>query len=190
MFLKNWTILISINRVIFLLCILFSCKKEKPESVEIFWPGEQLFGAMSASKRATNSTIGNWEASGWATYETWGLLVIRGDTYTEDGYRRESLFLNEIPNTLGTYVLAEGFNFGNSMANAIYSRMEGDGDAIGADYFPSGSLNIVEITEIDTLAKQIKGRFNIHFKIASNWEGGKYPDEVWLENGEFDVHYE
>ena len=170
---------------IFLLFLL-ACNKDK---LEIFFPGSQEHGFMTASKKVDGSSD-EWAASGFAIRDAYhaDLLNFRGDTEDEYGQRRESLNIRQIPMKSGKYKIQEGSPSSSGSPESGYYRVISDGDVTGANYGTRGKNgNWVEIIEIDTVAKVVKGKFSVHYIISDKHKDSGFPKEVDFEDGYFEV---
>lgn len=166
--------------------LLLACNKEE---LEIFLPGPQEFGFMTAVKKAGRDSD-EWNASGFAMRDIYypELLNFRGDTEDEYGQSRESLNISQIPMRSGKYNIQEGAPHDSGMPESGYYRHISDGDVTGANYGVRGkSGNWVEIIEVDTVAKTVKGRFNVHYIISDKHKDSGFPEQVDFEDGYFEV---
>ena len=175
-----------------LLLMLASCRKEKNE-VEIFLPGSQQNGTVVATKLASNSHSGDWNATGTGYRDSTfccNKIAVKASTYDEFGQQRESLTFLYIPLQIGRYLIfTKNKNIGEPQA--IYTRWVSDGDVFGASYEPDDTYpffgNWIEITEINPATESVKGRFNIRFRIGDSYLENGFPEVVQFKNGQFDV---
>jgi hypothetical protein len=175
------------NKFLFILLLfLLACNKDE---LEIFFPGAQEHGFFTASKKVDGRS-GEWSASGFALIDIYypDLLNFRGDTEDEYGQRRESLSIRQIPMKLGKYNIQEGSPHDSGSPESRYYRLISDGDVTGANYGVRGKKgNWVEIIEIDTVAKVVKGKFNVHYIISDKHKDSGFPEKVDFEDGYFEV---
>ena len=119
-------------------------------------------------------------------------------TFSEEGYPREELFISRIPFETDCYGITRRapvwVDLGYSDAGYLVRR--GQGRIIdGFDgYNPNTvdeDINKIEITEIDTIEKIIKGNFAVSFEL-NNFEPSIPGNPIFLRffNGEFEVAYE
>jgi hypothetical protein len=186
---KNYIILIAA------LCSFYSCEEEKVEIfVPIFLPGLQTDGKAAAFKNQKK-----WEASAYGKKEDWSVgtisLIITTYEDKEGLILREMLSFDEIPLKKGSYPLdyttQEDFNDGE--VGAFYGTLEDDGD-VAEDFYKldkTAKDNLLEVTTVDTIAKQISGKFTVSFikQPSVNPDRPKTlnPDRVKFSNGTFNV---
>jgi len=108
-------------------------------------------------------------------------------TFDEFGQSRENLNISYLPIDVGKYLLHKGTpNYG--LPRAGYARKLSDGDVLGAYYRPdTDGESWVEITQIDTIAKTVSGKFDINFKIGDQYLDKGFPASVRFSNGVFDL---
>ena len=102
----------------------------------------------------------------------------RIDTY-------ESLFFDKITLEPGKRELGElGCN--NPGIGVNFTSLFAD-DLIAGEYdlYGESDENWIEITDIDTAAKEIKGRFNLNFIVSYEHERNAIPDTVFISEGAF-----
>lgn len=174
-----------------IICLSFlNCTKED-EPTETFFPGSQAEGFFQATKNGNSP----WAASGRTQRDPYcpDLTSIQGYTFDKYGQLRETLFLNEIPLAVGTYILASGkVEDGDGIAEARYHRSISDGDVSGASYNLFGfkpQPNSVKITVVDSTNNIIKGAFNLAFYIQDSDRNKGFPNSVQFENGTFEVNF-
>lgn len=167
---------------------LLACNKEK-EVVEIFLPGPQPYGFMQATKQVGGSSV-KWSAGGAALRDDYiaGLLNFVGGTRDEYDQLREQLVISQIPMQPGKYNIQEGSPNDSGSPESGYYRFISDGDVLGSSYGVRGkSGNWVEIIEVDTVTKIVKGRFSVHYIIKDKHKDSGFPAEVDFEDGYFEV---
>lgn len=178
-----------------LLTFLAACHKETEEKVEIFLPGQKLFGSGMALKVVPGVGKEPWEASGGCARqkERRDLFDLELGTVNNDNERRESLAINEILLASGRYNIQAGgpLNTSDGIIGASYHRLLADGDVVVASYYAmdyDNPANFVEVT-VDTVARTAKGTFSVAFKLLSQDLGQDFPETVIFKDGTFDVRF-
>ena len=178
------------TQAIFICSILFiiSCHKEP---VEIFEPGLQTYGFMTATKHAGKSKA-SWKAGGGALYDKNypGLFGIYGTTVGDYGQLREELSILQIPlkPAKGVYQIEEGKHQNNSLPIGSYARVISDGDVLGAYYdIKKNSNSWIEVLSIDSSTNIVKGRFEVYFEVSEDHKVSGFPEEVHFKDGYFEV---
>lgn len=169
--------------------MLLACHKEPQRELEIFLSGAQTYGFMKATKQADGNSA-QWNASGAALRDDYipGLLNLTSSTEDEYQQRRESLYIGQIPMQPGKYNIQEGSPSDSGFPESGYYRLISDGDVTGANYGVRGKNdNWVEIIEVDTVTKIVKGRFNVHYIISDKHKDSGFPEKVDFEGGYFEM---
>ena len=110
-------------------------------------------------------------------------------TYTkEENYQRLSFYLLYIPFKTGKYAIKKKTTTGKETNSSIY-RQYADGDlgGDGYDIDESNPNNFIEVTEIDTIQKTIKGTFETHYTIKLEKTDKNLPDKLDFLKGAFEV---
>jgi len=174
------------------IAIAISCKKEDAGlPIPIYQPGPMTYGKATAVKATEN-----WTASAYAILEDWsnGTISLNAETFSDDGFLRESLGFSEIPAEVGKYELGNFRPLDDGIPGVGYCNIIDDGDVLGDCYVVdlTATDNFVEVTYVDTLERIIRGKFTATFVIDLT---GAYkekidpanPDKVKFWNGMFDV---
>jgi len=204
----------KVNAVI--ICSLFilllsNCKKEEvtclcddsciaTEEIEndtnivtTFFPGAQEFGFFTATK--INQLV---EGSVFPTTDTtnrnFDLLF---NTFSEEGFRREEFVVQNIPFELGCYGITNrvpgwinlGYTASGYRTYGGQGRIEDAEDSYGTNLVDR-NINKIEIIEIDTLKRIVKGNFAVSFEL-NDFETINDLNPIFLRffNGEFEVVY-
>jgi hypothetical protein len=182
------TNMIPMAVALFLLCAT-CCKKDE---LEIFEPGDQVYGTIEADKKVNWFGKEKWTASGVARKDSQSpnrLFSIGGTTYNEFDENRESFSIGKIPMAKGVYTIKSTDGDEEDVV-ASYARMLSDGDVIGAFYNATkSSQNCITVTEIDTILGIVKGRFRVEFSIKDEYDDARFPDCVLFKNGTFDLKF-
>jgi len=174
------------RRIFVLLClaiggflVLGACQKEDTQKEKEEDPCEEV--VIWESGRQDNSTIGfakgkkncaDFEAIGAAIYRTPPLedkVYILFSTYSESGFLREEFFIGDgIPLIAGKYKLRSDeieFNPHDDTFSINYTTLIDGGDVLGDSYTLDETIedNKIELIEVDTLNKIIKGEFTATF---------------------------
>ena len=167
---------------VLLIGILFhsSCKDKDDDLNTIYEPGNQKFGWATGKKDGKM-----WESSGFWRYHQndstfWGIDFY---TYSPFGEQREHYALNEIPLSKGTFPIKGKINdLGDGFVGGSFGLWGDDGDVLlGFMNLDDEEDSYLNISELDTLTKTIKGFFEIHF--ISEDESLK----IEIIDGEFEV---
>ncbi len=179
--------------------LLINCEKDSlfSELVRVFLPGPKTHGEATAIKNGTD-----FEASAYAVEEDWseGTFSLLFYTYTEEGYHREILGFNEIPHRKGNYILGNASSYNDGIAGASYGTLADDGD-VGEDHYDlmeEMEDNYIEVTHIDTVAREVEGTFTASFYITSpsrmisnpvRKRNPENPDHIKFSDGWFKVKF-
>lgn len=174
------------NIILFsILCLTsLSCHKEK---LGIYEAGAMTYGKVEAK---INGKC--WEASAIGImYEDLPdqYFGLQSDTYNEEGYRREGLYITEIPLAIGHYPVEKNvLPPVNNYVGASFYVNQDDGDILEAYYELDESVedNSVTVDELDLEANIVKGTFDLTFLLKDGYSD-KYPKKVKLKNGTFEV---
>ena len=176
--------------LLILVVSIFSCKKDPlppPEGTEedlSLYPGNQDDGWGEGLKN--NETWGCSVQSLFHTDDPTRIGVFF-NTYNKDGFLREDIGLNDIPIKVGTFPIKFGYgDIGNDFIGSIYSMSGGDGHVLVGyyDLIESKLENQVEVSEIDTTLKRIKGKFTAVFSLSRPNES--LPDTVQFKDIDFE----
>ncbi|MBC7775830.1 MAG: hypothetical protein H7246_10390 [Phycisphaerae bacterium] len=170
--------------------------EEKPltceDTIWIFHPGIMEHGFIKAIK-----TCRDWKASGEVRlFNTMpNHMSISGNTYSAYALTNgdtsfllaEGIYF-EAPKKVGKFPLFSTSNLLQDKASCTFSKI--DIDVVSANWSVDDTEpdNNIEITEIDTLSKRVKGRFNVHLKKDFSVSGAvHFPSKLYFKDGEFDV---
>jgi hypothetical protein len=184
------------KNIYFLLIFSFlawSCKKDADEeALQIFSAGDIKNGVAIGTKTTGNGQKGTVTMGGAAvihpivTNRTFLISVAGANEYNEV---RESIHIAYLPMQEGSFTI-EKSNFVNNEGRIIgsYGRSLADGDVGDGVY----SLNLdrkndVVITQIDTVARTVKGVFNVHFSLYEDGITPKLPKQVSFTDMKFDL---
>ena len=167
---------ITTYTIAMVLFLLAGCNKEQA-------PRDEHWGGLAA-----NINGKNWYSLAFAgiNYND-GKLYINSDTYSKEGFLRESLLIYKIPLQVGQYrIWKTGRSDYNDKTGALFITSVDDGDVGGDFYFvmESDTLSSVTITKIDE--KEVWGVFNLTL-IRDTTSAVQYgaPDTLIMKNGEF-----
>jgi hypothetical protein len=161
-----------------------SCNKEKRNKL----PGEYYGNAIATKNNA------EW-ASGFVRCKidincNNGKLGIEFLKFNERGFLRETFFLLNILQKVGSYKIYPSINYNSdrcvdSLIRGLYATSVDDGDVAGDDYnvLPADNNNIT-ITDYNTSTKEIKGTFEVSFIITRKFNP-LAPDTLRFKNGVF-----
>lgn len=172
--------------LILLAMIFMACKKDKDISNLPIWnagPKNTGWGTAVRDGDAWQSTANAVHHYG----DSSNYIGLYFHTYTNDGFLREELLLNEIPLKLGKYPLRGHISeIYDGNVGSVYGFMEDDGDVFGATYNPDDSEGVFELTKLDTANNVVAGTFSrIVFK--NRTPDSPYPQAVIFENGKFEM---
>ncbi len=172
-----------------ILLSFLSCQKElpPPEEIEIdltLYPGEQKDGWGEGLKN--NET---WECSVQSLFHTDDptRIGVFFNSYNKDGFLREDIGLNDIPIQVGTFPIKFGYgDIGNDFIGSIYSMSGGDGHVLVGyyDLIESKLENQLEVSEVDTTLKIIKGKFTVAFTLSR--PNASLPETVQFKDIDFE----
>ncbi|MEL6867932.1 MAG: hypothetical protein AAFP19_26140 [Bacteroidota bacterium] len=155
------------------------------DSVPIYTPGEMRYG-FAIGKKASQ----DWQAAGIAIPHNnnqpyWALHF---DTFTKEGFWRESLSIGYIPNR-GAFDI---FPLDDQIpVSATYTTLSEDGDVIEDRYAVNEIMegNHITIRTLDTLAHKISGVFTVSMEIVdpAAKQNPANPDKVTFSNVVFEV---
>lgn len=179
----------------FLVCLfLFGCKKWNDP--DFFATEEDLKPLYtrpdSSSCVATKKIPGlgkiEWRANTLATIDD-GNLLITFITFQDsaDFSIRERLSFWKVPLSKGEYELTADVQ----MLFSNYSRWLADGDLLNAGWEVNTSKNnSIEIKEINTSARTVKGTFDVHFIMTTQGiPGHLHSERIDFEDGKFEIIY-
>lgn len=178
---------------LFIYCFLFfyfsACRKEK--QLPTWLPGEMTFGHMEALRNG-QPWLGS--VAGRNTYPGAETSYIIGGTVDEYGYEREHLAIQTIPHVPGRYPVREKehteTDVWDGACHATFSLV--DGDIIEYIYKADNRYaehNYVEVLEYDSLTRQLRGRFDIVFRLKwPDTEAKAIPGSVYFSEGTFDIY--
>ncbi len=160
--------------------------------VDVFAPTSTEKGEATAQKEVGKGN-GNWNAGAYVwnydTVEQKTSLIF--STAIEEIYIREHLQFVEIPIKVGIYDLSKNTTLSDRTKPSVgYGCLLYDGDVLGAYYRCDSTVqNTISIEKVDTLAKEMSGIFDVHFKSTdlSYSRAGGYPDNVNFAKGKFTV---
>lgn len=163
------------------------CDKDQPleTSIPLYLSGPQDTGWGKAKRGGQN-----WEATAFARRHQDGKNYIGIDlwTFSEEGFIREKLSLNEIPLLEGKYSIKG--NLGNTydgFVGGFYTIAQDDGDVAGPPYdHDEDDLGTLELFKVDSVNNIVAGKFDrIVFK--SRNKNSVFPGKVVFENGSFEM---
>jgi hypothetical protein len=171
--------------ILSLLAIRCHKDQESEYAIPIYTPGPQDTGWGNAKRDGQN-----WEATAFARRNQDGTNYIGIDlwTFSEEGFIRETLSLNEIPLTPGKYtILGNIANTYDGFVGGFYSIAQDDGDVAGPPYDHDDSdIGTLELTMVDTVSNIVAGKFDrIVFK--NRKKNSFFPQKVVFENGNFEM---
>lgn len=170
--------------------LLFStnCKKEKLD-IPIYFPGSTEYGEASAKKAGQD-----WSASAFGQLhsgnsEYFGVTFV---TFSEDGFLRETIYLNEIPIRTGVFEVKRTIaGIYDGFVGSNYGTSLDDGDVADDYYYLDEEIddNILEVTFIDTITMMARGTFNLNFVRSENDQNPNpiNPEKVEFSEGTFEV---
>jgi hypothetical protein len=104
-------------------------------------------------------------------------------------FRRETLNLNDVPMSIGTYVVHDNFFWQQNMEgpHGGYYRLLDDGDVLDAGWsIDTTCLSFIEITQLDLECKEVRGKFEVHLQMVQQGQAGTlYSERINFLNGEF-----
>ncbi|GJM34375.1 MAG: hypothetical protein DHS20C18_33760 [Saprospiraceae bacterium] len=167
--------------------LLIGCKKETLD-IQVYFPGSMTYGKVTAMKGNKD-----WIASGLALRHgdrPDEYIGIYAGTFSEEGFRRERIYFNEVPIAEGEYIV-KGLTQYDGFIGTSYSTLADDGDIVEDVYISDDtrSDNRLTITEIDTVINMVKGTFHVTFILPNPAEkiNPQNPDRITFSNGEFEV---
>ena len=162
--------------------------------VPMFQPGNTEKGFVSGIK--SNQP---WEASifsfGIDNFLSGDNFFAGFNTLSDEGFCRESIFLQVIPRKIGCYPLElSGSSFPrNEIPTISYTLLGDDGDVFIGSYSLNPvhrDSNLIEITEIDTINRKVYGRLAASFFLADTSINRLHPNFIRLFNCEIEATYE
>jgi hypothetical protein len=173
---------------------LFGCKKGNDS--DFFATKEDLKplyifpdrSSCVATKKIPGLGKIEWRANTFVTVKN-GNILITFVTY-QDSISfsiRERLAFRNIPLLKGIHKLANDVQ----MPISTYSRWLSDGDLLNAVWeVNTNANNIIEIQEIDTSTRNVKGLFNVHFIMTTQGSlDDVHSERINFEDGKFDIIY-
>ena len=171
---------------------VLACKKD--EEFPIWATGDTSNGSATASR---NGLL--WSASAQAhthadplfpSIKTDSILEFFFETRSAEGYRRENLFLTNVPRKPGLYVLVLRSGCGEKYnSGAVYSIATngGDGGAFHGYLNEDSSKRFIEIISIDETSKEVVGKFDASFFFSQKTrkQAPWIPEEVSFTDGTF-----
>ncbi|MEO0790077.1 MAG: hypothetical protein AAFY36_15525 [Bacteroidota bacterium] len=164
---------------------LISCEDDDMGiSVPIYLPGDQENGFAIGQKNGVT-----WESSTFARKPTDAPVVsMTLNTFSEEGFRRENISLNEIPLEVGNYTISGAFNsFNDGFVGSFYSTNRDDGN-LPEDFYlfnESGISSSITISRYDSTSMTIEGILNVSFAIRDPKINPRNPDRVDFTSVEF-----
>ena len=150
-----------------------------------------MYGCALATKNGKA-----FEASGMAFFyedQPTEYFAIRYDTFTSEGFWRESVTISEIKLEIGTYpIVGEVVDLNDGFVGASYTTLTSDGDVLENVYkLVASEENMIIIESIDTVANITKGRFHLEFTIDESYssKSPQNPEHVIFSEGSFDVTF-
>ncbi|MCC7506866.1 MAG: hypothetical protein IT259_16290 [Saprospiraceae bacterium] len=182
-----------INTLLLLLMafLLHACQDDAPpgDLFPVYLPGSTDNGEMSAIKSLTD-----WRASAHAVYHHFGqdYLAVEANTYSNDGYWRESISFSFIPVTEGVFPINRVNQMEtNKAVRANYVTLAADGDVL-EDYYILDTLamdNYIQVSRLDTLNQEMEGLFTVSFILEPGFPklNPLNPDRLKFSYGRFKV---
>lgn len=173
--------------------MIMGCEKEIDyPTAPIHFPGDQEYGWSTAQKNGLD-----FEASGYGLRNTErpnDFFGVRLRTFTDWEADRENIYIAELEFIIGTHqVVAHDEDQENGIPIGFYATLSDDGDVVEDVYeLDERQNNWLEITAIDTIAGEqtIRGKYNLHFKIADAKTNPLHPDHVRFTDGVFEVRFQ
>jgi hypothetical protein len=170
------------KRIIIIFSIAFfllSCKKEEKFSVNY-----DVFGFKNGVE---------WKASSYSTFEATDTIGLQANVYNQFGEWREDLIIANIPIKIGKYIVYQGRFLNDTKKTAgQYYTMISDGDVLDGIFdICENQDNYIEIQEIDTSRRYVKGVFQVTFiqDTISNAYKPYLPDTLRFNRVEFTTYY-
>jgi hypothetical protein len=109
--------------------------------------------------------------------------------YFEEFLARESLNFNNIPLSIGTYVVHDD-SFWEQNMEAVYCnyhRLLDDGDVADGHWrVDTNCVNFIEITHLDLECKEVRGNFEVHMTMTQQGQTSiQYSERINFLNGAF-----
>jgi hypothetical protein len=159
--------------------LLLSCKKEEKFSVNY-----DVFGYKNNVE---------WKASSYSTLEAIDTIWLQAEVYNQYGENRESIAIANIPIKIGKYVIYQSRFLSDTKKTAgKYYTLISDGDVLDGIFgVCENEDNFIEIQEIDTSRKYVKGVFQVTFiqDTISNAYKPYLPDTLRFNRVEFTTYY-
>ena len=182
----------KLTLLIFTVTLLFSCEK-----ADFFTTEDDLIlleyvpdaFLCTATKEVPTRGSVNWTANTFGQIINNRLIltmITYQDTISQE--QRERLEFGIIQQQVGKYPLENDIN----RFSAYYSRWIDDGDVQDATWRvdPAEEDNFIEIIEMDTVSRIVKGRFNVHFFMWEQGSFGLYSKKINFKDANFTVKYE
>jgi hypothetical protein len=171
---------------------LQNCKKEaeffstKEDLIPLCYSPDSLL--CTAVKEVPGQGSVNWTANTFGgMYQ--GRLVLDFLTFQDiiSYEQRERLSINIIGAKMGKFYLGNDY----SLPFASYSRWLADGDVLNAVWdLDTEEDNWVEIVQMDTIAKTVTGKFDVHFKMTTQGSNGfVHSERINFSSGHFTTTY-
>jgi hypothetical protein len=175
----------------FIILVLFSaCRKVDPP-LEVFLPANQENGSMKGTKSAPSGWAVDWEAGGYAIYESnRNFFFLNGTTQLFDGSTRESVGIAAIPVRVGRTEIKRQRR--DSLTTfGVYHRLIADGDVLDGVYRidTTAANSWIEVMALDTVAKTVSGRFELHFVLEKYNSQREYPKKLSFTDVKFDMKF-
>jgi len=171
--------------------LLSACQDDTPPSdlFIVYQPGNTANGEMTAIKSLTD-----WRASAQAVYHHFGqdYLAIEANTYSTEGYWRESISFSFIPISEGVFPINRVNQMQtNKAVRANYVTLTADGDAL-EDFYILDTLamdNHIQVLRLDTINKEMEGIFTVSFVLEPGFPklNPLNPDRLKFSYGRFKV---
>ncbi len=149
--------------ILFLGCVLFSCKKEDLPSAPSFNPGSKEFGNAIGTK---NGTL--FECSVNVFKEESNVFYISFETEEGEEATREKFSCSHVPLKIGIYtnIKTTREQTNDNDITALGAMHIGDGCVIDNFYdIDTKASNYVKVTSIDLIKGNIKGEVDLRFNI-------------------------
>jgi hypothetical protein len=180
----------DMKQMIFLFAVSLltvGCDKDQTHEpiIPFYLPGAQDTGWGKAQRDGQN-----WEATAFARRHQDGKNYIGIDlwTFSEEGFIREKLSLNEILLLEGKYPIKGNIaNTYDGLIGGFYTIAQDDGDVAGPPYDHDDSdIGTLELSKVDTANNVVAGKFDrIVFKNRN--KNSVFPKKVVFENGSFEM---
>ena len=169
---------------------LSGCEKDDGLPVPIYEAGPMTYGSVTAKKNGVD-----FSASAIAFINTQPPYDVgfKFGTESVNGFRRESVRLNDIKYEAKTYAIGPYDERDDGVVGPAYATLTDDGD-VQEDVYrwdETATDNFLTVSEIDTVANIMKGTFTITFVIDPDREkrNPANPDKVVFSDAEFEASF-